>query len=39
MLLLFEDGVLKPLSYCGPHPETFEFRKSLAAAPHRTEAR
>jgi two-component system, NtrC family, sensor kinase len=35
MLLLFEDGVLKPLSYCGPHPEKFEFRKSLAAAPHR----
>jgi two-component system NtrC family sensor kinase len=35
MLLLFEGGVLKPHSYFGPHPEKFEFRKSLAAAPHR----
>jgi two-component system, NtrC family, sensor kinase len=35
MLLLFEDGVLKPHSYFGPHPDKFEFRKSLAAAPHR----
>jgi two-component system NtrC family sensor kinase len=34
MLLLFEGGVLKPHSYFGPHPEKFEFRKSLAAAPH-----
>jgi two-component system, NtrC family, sensor kinase len=35
MLLLFENGVLKPLSYFGPYPDKFEFRKSLAAAPHR----
>src|SRR5437879_7736665 len=35
MLLLFEDGVLNPLSYFGPHAEKFEFRKSLAAAPNR----
>ncbi|MEH2488879.1 hypothetical protein V1280_004818 [Bradyrhizobium sp. AZCC 2230] len=35
MLLLFEDGVLKPLSYFGPHPDKFEIRKSLASAPHR----
>ena len=35
MLLLFEDGVLKPLSYCGPHADKFELRKSLASAPHR----
>ncbi|WGD49666.1 GAF domain-containing protein [Bradyrhizobium sp. CB1650] len=35
MLLLFEEGVLRPLSYFGPHADRFEFRKSLAAAPHR----
>ena len=35
MLLLLEAGVLKPLSYFGPHPDKFEFRRSLAAAPHR----
>ncbi|MEH2562205.1 GAF domain-containing protein [Bradyrhizobium sp. AZCC 2289] len=35
MLLLLEGGVLKPLSYFGPHSDKFEFRKSLAAAPHR----
>ncbi|SIO66224.1 His Kinase A (phospho-acceptor) domain-containing protein [Bradyrhizobium erythrophlei] len=35
MLLLYEEGVLRPLSYFGPHAEKFEFRKSLASAPHR----
>jgi two-component system NtrC family sensor kinase len=35
MLLLLEDGVLKPLSYFGPYADRFEFRKSLASAPHR----
>jgi GAF domain-containing protein len=35
MLLLMEAGVLKPLSYFGPYPDRFEFRKSLATAPHR----
>jgi GAF domain-containing protein len=35
MLTLLENGILKPLSYFGPHPDKFEFRKSLAAAPHR----
>jgi hypothetical protein len=35
MLLLMEAGVLKPLSYFGPYPEKFEFRKSLSTAPHR----
>jgi signal transduction histidine kinase len=35
MLLLFEDGVLKPQSYFGPYADKFEFRKSLASAPHR----
>ena len=35
MLLLFEADVLKPHSYFGPHPDKFEFRRSLAAAPHR----
>src|SRR5882757_4957606 len=35
MLLLLGDGVLKPLSYYGAHADKFEFRKSLAAAPHR----
>ena len=35
MLLLFEDGVLKPLSYFGPHTDKFEIRRSLASAPHR----
>jgi two-component system NtrC family sensor kinase len=35
MLTLLDGGVLKPLSYFGPHPEKFEVRKSLATAPHR----
>ncbi|HZC97782.1 MAG TPA: GAF domain-containing protein, partial [Bradyrhizobium sp.] len=35
MLLLFKDGVLKPLSYFGLHADKFEFRKSLAATPSR----
>jgi GAF domain-containing protein len=35
MLTLLENGILTPLSYFGPHPDKFEFRKSLAAAPHR----
>jgi signal transduction histidine kinase len=35
MFLLFQDGVLKPLSYFGSHADKFEFRKSLASAPTR----
>jgi two-component system, NtrC family, sensor kinase len=35
MLLLLEDGVLKPLSYFGPYADRFEFRRSLASVPHR----
>ena len=35
MLLLLEAGVLRPLSYFGPHADKFEFRKSLSTAPQR----
>ena len=38
MLLLLADGVLMPHSYFGPYPDEFEFRKSLAAAPHRRQS-